>query len=203
MVELLDTCSGFSVRLTPAASASPLVTAVRRCPEPSVRGSGVSLLDQMSCSAKSHTDTLFPDTTTHFSSPHVNVRVLEKAAGQRRERHVVNASSTLLPAVVRPAVEDRAWLSSDHCAGPVLDLLGALGWAIVDTPQANVHCTSPDGCVYVGWLPEDTAAWMRDIVWQVRVAPADAAPWVQELGLDTPSEAVAGFLAALVANPSR
>jgi hypothetical protein len=115
----------------------------------------------------------------------------------------VNFSSALLPALVRPAVQDRAWLSSDHCAGPVLELLSALGWAIVDTPQANVHCTSPDGRVYVGWLPEDTAAWTRDIVWQVRVAPADAEPWVQEFGLDTPSEAVAGFLAALVANPSR
>jgi hypothetical protein len=112
----------------------------------------------------------------------------------------VNASSTLLPAVVRPAVEDRAWLSSDHCASPVLELLGALGWAIVDTPEANVHCTSPDGRVYVGWLPEDTTAWKRGIVWQVRVLPTDAEPWIQEFGLDTPSEAVAGFLAALIAN---
>ncbi|MFG2381190.1 hypothetical protein [Streptomyces avermitilis] len=33
--------------------------------------------------------------------------------------------------------------------------------------------------------------------------PADAEPWVQEFGLYTPSEAVAGFIAALVANPSR
>ena len=109
----------------------------------------------------------------------------------------------LLPAAVRPAAEGRGWLSSDHCAGPVLDLLSALGWAIVDTPEANVHCTSPDGRVCVGWLPEDSAAWRRDIVWRVRVAPADAEPWVQEFGLDTPAEAVAGFLAALVANPSR
>ncbi|MFD9403074.1 hypothetical protein ACFWA4_30165 [Streptomyces sp. NPDC060011] len=62
----------------------------------------------------------------------------------------MNASSTLLPAVVRPAMEEHAWLSSDHCAGPVLELLGSLGslgWAIVDTPEANVHCTSPDGRV--------------------------------------------------------
>ncbi|MFF4835186.1 DUF317 domain-containing protein [Streptomyces sp. NPDC001315] len=115
----------------------------------------------------------------------------------------MNASSSLLPAVIRPAVEERAWLSSDHCAGPVLELLGALGWAIVDTPEANVHCTSPDGRVYVGWLPEDTAAWKRGIVWQVRVIPANAEPWLQEFGLYTPSEAVAGFLAALIAGPSR
>ncbi|MCZ4122686.1 DUF317 domain-containing protein [Streptomyces sp. H39-S7] len=115
----------------------------------------------------------------------------------------MNVSSTLLPAVVRPAVEERAWLSCDHCAGPVLELVGALGWTIVDTPEANVHCTSPDGRVYVGWLPEDTTAWKRNIVWQVRVVPTDAAPWLQEFGPYTPSEAVAGFIAALVANPSR
>jgi hypothetical protein len=114
----------------------------------------------------------------------------------------VNVSSTLLPAVVRPAVEERAWLSGDHCADPVLELLRALGWAIVDTPEANVHCTSPDGRVYVGWLPEDTAAWKRGTVWQVRGVPAEAESWVQEFGLHTPSEAVAGFIAALVANPS-
>ncbi|MFJ7096781.1 DUF317 domain-containing protein [Streptomyces mirabilis] len=115
----------------------------------------------------------------------------------------MNASASLLPAVVRPAVEDRCWLSSDHCAGPVLDLLDALGWAVVDTPEANVHATSPDGRVYVGWLPEDPAAWKRGIVWQVRVQPTEGDPWVQEFGLYTPAEAVAGFLAALIATPSR
>ncbi|GAB3177313.1 DUF317 domain-containing protein [Streptomyces incanus] len=115
----------------------------------------------------------------------------------------MSTSATLLPAVVRPAANDHHWLSSDHCAGPVLDLLGAFGWAIVDTPEANVHAASPDGRVYVGWLPEDPAAWKRDIVWHVRVQPADGDLWVQEVGLHTPSEAVAGFLAALVAHSSR
>ena len=115
----------------------------------------------------------------------------------------MNTSATLLTAVVRPAMEERSWLSTDHCAGPVLDLLDACGWAIVDTPEANVHAASPDGRVYVGWLPEDTAAWTRGIVWQVRVLPTQGDPWVQEFGLCTPSEAVAGFLAALIANPSR
>lgn len=109
----------------------------------------------------------------------------------------MNTSPTLLPGAVRPAVEDRRWLASDHCAGSVLD---ALGWAIVDTPEANVHATSPDGHVYVGWLPEDPTAWKRGIVWQVRVQPTEGDPWVQEFGLYTPSEAVAGFLAALVAH---
>ncbi|MFD7121064.1 DUF317 domain-containing protein [Streptomyces sp. NPDC059922] len=112
----------------------------------------------------------------------------------------MNTSPTLLPALVRPAVKDRRWLSSDHCAGPVFDLLDALGWAIVDTPEANVHATSPDGRVYVGWLPEDTTAWKRDIVWQVRVQPTEGDPWGQEFGLYTPAEAVAGFIAALVAH---
>ncbi|MFB8124006.1 DUF317 domain-containing protein [Streptomyces bacillaris] len=112
----------------------------------------------------------------------------------------MTTSATLLPTIVRPAPEDRCWLSSDHCAGPVLDLLDSLGWAVVDTPEANVHATSPDGRVYVGWLPEDPSAWARDIVWRVQVLPADGAPWVQEFGIHTPSEAVAGFLAALVAH---
>ncbi|WP_406341386.1 DUF317 domain-containing protein [Streptomyces sp. NBC_01578] len=114
----------------------------------------------------------------------------------------MNTSAARLPAVVHPAVEDRHWLSSDHCAGPVFDLLGGLGWVIVDTPEANVHATSPDGRVYVGWLPEDTTAWKRGIVWQVRVQPADDDVWIQEFGLHTPAEAVAGFLSALVAHSS-
>lgn len=105
-----------------------------------------------------------------------------------------------LPALFRPVVVERPTLSSDHCADPVLDLLSERGWAIVATPEANVHCTSPDGRVYVGWLPEDNAAWRRGIVWTVRATPAEAEPWVQEFGLDVPSEAVAGFIAALVAH---
>ncbi|MEU4029744.1 DUF317 domain-containing protein [Streptomyces microflavus] len=115
----------------------------------------------------------------------------------------MTTSATLLPAVVRPAQEDCYWLSSDHCAGPVLDLLDGLGWAVVDTPEANIHATSPDGRVYVGWLPEDPAAWKRDIVWHVRVQPTGGAPCVQEFDPYTPSEAVAGFLAALIASPGR
>ncbi|OCC11522.1 DUF317 domain-containing protein [Streptomyces sp. PTY087I2] len=116
----------------------------------------------------------------------------------------MSASATLLPAIARPAVEDLHWLSSDHCAAPVLDLLGDLGWAIVDTPEANVHATSPDGRVCVGWLPEDPAAWKRDIVWHVRVQPSEVGDaWVQEFGVHTPAEAVAGFLAALVTHSSR
>ncbi|MFB7147867.1 MULTISPECIES: DUF317 domain-containing protein [Streptomyces] len=81
----------------------------------------------------------------------------------------MNASATLQPAVVGPSVEVRHWLSSDDCATPVLALLHALDWTVVDTPAANVHATSPDGRAYVGWLPEDPAAWTRDVVWRVQV----------------------------------
>ncbi|MGW7710972.1 DUF317 domain-containing protein [Streptomyces sp. NPDC054771] len=109
----------------------------------------------------------------------------------------MNASSSLLPAAVGLVVEEHRWLPSDHCAGPILDLLDTLGWVVVDTPEANFHATSPDGRAYVGWLPEDPAAWQRNIVWQVRVQPAEGDPWVQEFGIDTPAEAVAGFVAAL------
>ncbi|MFF3750536.1 DUF317 domain-containing protein [Streptomyces sp. NPDC002018] len=67
-------------------------------------------------------------------------------------------------------------------------------------PGGQRHCTSPDRRVYVGWLPEDPSAWKRDIVWQVRVVPAGGEPWVQEFGPDTPSVAVAGFIAAVAAH---
>ncbi|MFF2954072.1 DUF317 domain-containing protein [Kitasatospora sp. NPDC057965] len=114
----------------------------------------------------------------------------------------MNTSSSILPVPVRPTVEQRSWLSSGHSAEPVLDLLSDLGWPIVTTPDGDVHCTSPDGRVYVGWLPEDPAAWRRGIVWHVLVRPSDSASWAQEFGTATPSEAVAGFLAALIANPT-
>jgi hypothetical protein len=87
---------------------------------------------------------------------------------------------------------------SDHSAEPVLDLLSTQGWSLVSTPEANVHATSPDGRVYVGWLPEDPDAWSRHIVFCVHVTPAEGPDWIQEFGLDTPSVAVAGFLSALI-----
>jgi hypothetical protein len=90
------------------------------------------------------------------------------------------------------------WPVSDHSAEPVLDLLSTQGWSLVSTPEANVHATSPDGRVYVGWLPEDPDAWSRHIVFCVHVTPAEGPDWIQEFGLDTPSVAVAGFLSALI-----
>jgi hypothetical protein len=113
--------------------------------------------------------------------------------------HAMSTTITLLPATIRTATEHPGWLTTDHCATPVLDLLGRLNWAITETPDANVHCTSPDGRAYVGWLPEDPTAWARGILWTVRVQPTDAPAWTQEFGPATPAEAVAGFLAALIA----
>ncbi|MBM9508026.1 DUF317 domain-containing protein [Actinacidiphila acididurans] len=80
----------------------------------------------------------------------------------------------------------------------MLDLLSERGWAVVSTPEANVHCTSPDGHIYVGWLPEDPAAWRRGIVWTIRAIPDQAEPWIQEFSSDVPSGAVAGFLRGLI-----
>ncbi|MFD9814887.1 hypothetical protein [Streptomyces sp. NPDC059080] len=76
----------------------------------------------------------------------------------------MNACSAALPATVRPTEKRRRWLCSDHSAPPMLDLLDNLGWASVETPEANIHATSPDGRVYIGWLPEAPAAWNRKIV---------------------------------------
>lgn len=117
----------------------------------------------------------------------------------------MNTTGSNLPVLVHPVVAQRPSLVGDGSAEPVFAMLAGRGWAIVDTPEANTHCTSPDGRVYVGWLPEDPAAWMRDIVWTVRVTPAEAVaePWVQEFGPDVPSRAVAAFLEALTGHADR
>jgi hypothetical protein len=105
---------------------------------------------------------------------------------------------THLPAPLCPSAAPRVRLSSDGAAEPVLTLLRELGWTLAHTPEANVHCTSPDTRVYVGWLPEDPAAWQRGALWTIHVAPADGGPWDQDFGPDVPSQAVAGFLHALL-----
>lgn len=83
------------------------------------------------------------ETTTYFGMLHANVRMSEKPQLNEGIHLTVSTSATLLPAVVRPTADALHWLSADHGAGPVLDLLDALGWAIVDTPEANVHATAP------------------------------------------------------------
>lgn len=117
----------------------------------------------------------------------------------------MNALTRNLSALFRPVVAQRPSLAGDGSAEPVLSLLSERGWAIVDTPEANAHCSSPDGRVYVGWLPEDPDAWRRNIVWTVRAIPAEAdAPfWVQEFGPHVPSRAVAAFLEALTGHVDR
>ncbi|MFF8577276.1 DUF317 domain-containing protein [Streptomyces albidoflavus] len=110
----------------------------------------------------------------------------------------MDTSDPLLSEVGRTSTEDLNWPTTDHSAGPVLELLADLGWAIVETPEANIHATSPDGRAYVGWLPEAPAAQRRDIVRQVRIQPREGAAWFQEFGTNTPSEAVAGFLGSIV-----
>lgn len=68
------------------------------------------------------------------------------------------------------------------------------GWYSSTTAGA---IRSFDGRVNVGWLPEDSSAWERGIVWSVHVIPADGQPWHREFVLDSPTEAVARFLTAL------
>lgn len=111
----------------------------------------------------------------------------------------MNTTGSNLPALFRPVAAQRPSLAYDGSAEPVLSLLSERGWTIVDTPEANAHCTSPDGRIYVGWLPEDQAAWRRGTVWTIQATPAeaDAKPWVQEFGPNVPSRAVAAFLEAL------
>ncbi|MER7702388.1 DUF317 domain-containing protein [Kitasatospora sp. NPDC097605] len=131
---------------------------------------------------------------------HANVLMSPKPQvndGTRPREHLLQHP----PLPVRPTIDQRSWLSSGGSAEPVLALLAGLGWPVMDTHEGDVHCTSPDGLVYVGWLPEDPSAWRRGIVWRIQVRPSAGPPWAQEFGATTPSEAFAGFLAALIANP--
>ncbi|MEV3853146.1 DUF317 domain-containing protein [Streptomyces sp. NPDC050095] len=97
----------------------------------------------------------------------------------------------------------RDWLLDCHCATPVLELLRGQGWDVIDDVYANVHCASPDQRVYVGFLPETDAA-VRGELWHVQVKKQDGAvAWSQTFGPDTPAQAVAGFLAALITFPNR
>ncbi|MFE7312866.1 DUF317 domain-containing protein [Streptomyces sp. NPDC057555] len=101
------------------------------------------------------------------------------------------------------AVGERGWLLDCHCAGPVTDLLKHQGWDVVSDPDCNVHCSSPDQRVYVGFLPESPAA-ARGELWHIHVKRTNGTiAWHQSFGPDTPAQAVAGFLAALISSASR
>ncbi|WP_225447302.1 DUF317 domain-containing protein [Streptacidiphilus sp. PB12-B1b] len=109
----------------------------------------------------------------------------------------MTTSSALLPATVRPTATAVEWPVGNGTAAPVLDLLTALGWAVVATPLGDAHATSPDGRAYLAFLPEDPAAWARGTLWTLQVTPAHGQPWTQEFGHQVPAELVAAFIAAL------
>ncbi|MGW3493111.1 hypothetical protein [Streptomyces sp. NPDC001020] len=70
-------------------------------------------------------------------------------------------ATTPLPVPAEPPhgpLGNREWLLDCHCAGPVVDLLQGQGWDVISDPYANVHCSSPDQRVYVGFLPETEEA---------------------------------------------
>ncbi|KUN95423.1 hypothetical protein AQJ67_35735 [Streptomyces caeruleatus] len=101
-----------------------------------------------------------------------------------------------------PALSEREWLLECHCARPVTDLLKDQGWDVVADLDCNVHCSSPDRRVYVGFLPESREA-ARGELWHIHVTDKDgSAAWRQTVGPDTPAQAVAGFLGALIASPT-
>lgn len=102
----------------------------------------------------------------------------------------------------RPTTIEREWPTDCHCAEPVLRLLDSQGWSIVDDPFANVLCTSPDGNVRVGFLPETVEAAVHDVLWRIEVnAGTQGGGWTQSFHSGTPALAVAGFVAALIAAP--
>ncbi|SFG90600.1 DUF317 domain-containing protein [Streptomyces mirabilis] len=108
-----------------------------------------------------------------------------------------------VPERPQPALGERGWLLECRCARPVTDLLHAQGWDVVTDLDCNVHCSSPDRRVYVGFLPESREA-ARGELWHIHVTDKDGATaWHQTFGPDTPAQAVAGFLATLIAFPTR
>lgn len=108
-----------------------------------------------------------------------------------------------LPQLPLPALDDREWLLECHCTGSVTDLLHDQGWDVVTDLDCNVHWSSPDRRVYVGFLPESREA-ARGELWHIHVMDKDGTTaWRQSFGPDTPAQAVAEFLAALIAFPTR
>lgn len=98
---------------------------------------------------------------------------------------------------------NREWLLDCHCAGPAFDLLQGQGWDVISDPYANVHWSSPDQRVYVGFLPETEEA-ARGELWHIQVRETDGqVAWSQTFGSKVPAQAIAGFLAALIACPNR
>jgi hypothetical protein len=97
-----------------------------------------------------------------------------------------------------PVLARTPLLVSDHNPTALLDMLRDRGFSLIDTPDCNVHALSPDGRLYIGWLPEDEAAWKRGIHLTVQATPIGATPWTQEFGDHTPMTAVTAFVTALL-----
>jgi len=122
---------------------------------------------------------------------------------------ISNSRTALIPArdAAAPAasVTEPAgpWLLGAGTPYPVLDQLAAAGWSIVLDHRADYHCASPDGRVYIGYLDEYPHAAPGEL-WHIVVEGDASTPgWTQTFGRDVPSEVVAGFVEALVANPAR
>lgn len=116
------------------------------------------------------------------------------------------AATTPFRALAEPphtTLGNREWLLDCHCTGPVVNLLKGQGWDVISDLYANVHCSSPDERVYVGFLPETEDAAHGEL-WHIQVKDTDGeVAWNQTFGPSVPAQAVAGLVAALIAFPSR
>ncbi|WTW98203.1 DUF317 domain-containing protein [Streptomycetaceae bacterium NBC_01309] len=94
-----------------------------------------------------------------------------------------------------PAVSVPARFAGGVDPDPALEVIRAAGWTQVTDPAGNIHARHPDGRVYAGWLPE----FAGDRTWQLRYTDTANAPadWTADLSDDTPTAAVAAYLAAL------
>jgi hypothetical protein len=100
-------------------------------------------------------------------------------------------------------MEGERWIKGAGTPYPVLDLLVADGWSIVLDHRADVHAASPDGQVYVGYLPESPDTRLGDL-WHITVeSTPEKRGWEQVFGTEVPAEVIAGFVAALLAARDR
>ncbi|WP_367132217.1 MULTISPECIES: DUF317 domain-containing protein [Streptomyces] len=91
----------------------------------------------------------------------------------------------------------KLWVLETGSASVVVDMLKTEGWNVAHSLDGNTHCSSPDGRVYVGWLPEK--GYDHENVWIVAVENVDGKiAWVQDFADTTPCEFIAAFVAALI-----
>lgn len=101
-----------------------------------------------------------------------------------------------------PGTTDR-WIRGAGTPYPVFDLLVADGWTLVLDDLADMHCASPDGRAYVGYLAESPRPRLGD-VWHLSVEGADGLPgWEQTFQRDVPSEIIAGLVHTLLTTAPR